>query len=145
MLLDASPESIVFKLFTILCFILSGFVAGAILAWFYIHSMEKEQGDHPFQLEDIFANSAQRIADEKFHCEDYIGRSVGVVLANIFGSNYAGYLNAINQACFGNKCSISHSSCKPRQSDSCGSTVLYFELNTENQIDPLSFSCVQVP
>lgn len=134
-----------FKLFKTVCFILSSAVAGVILAWFYIHSIEKRQGGQSFQLEDIFASSTQRIADEKFHCEDYIGRSVGSVLANIFDSNHAGYLNAINQSCFGNKCSISHSSCKPWQSDSCGSTVLYFELNTEDQIDPLSFSCVQVP
>jgi len=98
-----------------------------------------------FKYRELLSLSSVEISNETFRCEKSMSSSVGGVLGEIFHSNSNSYLNRINESCSGGICQISHTNCKPWQTDSCGSTILSFKVNNSGEIEPLSFECLQVP
>lgn len=97
------------------------------------------------RYERLFQLASTKITDDNFMCEGFTQKTVGAVLASIFKANSNLYKNKINEYCAGTECIISFNSCKSWQSDSCGSTFLKFELTNEDEIDPGTFQCLQLP
>jgi hypothetical protein len=122
-----------------------GIVLGVVITWHHFHDTEIDLGHENISYEKVMDLSGQHILEENFSCENYVGRSVGEVFSYILELNNSRYMNTLSRSCFGDKCSISASTCRPWQSDSCGSVILYFELISGSKIDPTSFKCIQMP
>lgn len=97
-----------------------------------------------YELKDLYLLANTKINTDNFSCEGF-GSSVGSTLNAIFGANRNDYLNRISEDCYENKCTITHSNCKPWQSDSCGSTSLVFTIDDGGNIEKHSFKCLQMP
>jgi hypothetical protein len=128
-----------------LMFILLGCMFGMSTTWLYFQSIDGKSGNSEFNYSDIFYLANEAIHKNKFACESFSDNRVGTVLASIFEQNHTSPLNRISRGCFENRCSISFGSCRPWQNDSCGSTILYFELNQNGSVDLDSLSCIQTP
>jgi hypothetical protein len=126
-------------------FTLMGCAIGAITTWLHFYSLDGRNDESNIKYSSLFQLEDRVIPEGKFSCANFKDRKVGTVLARILEQNDRSPLNRITKGCFENKCSVSYGSCMPWQYDSCGSTILYFELNHSEEIVPSSIKCIQVP
>ena len=130
-------------------FSLASLTLGIVIGWysFSISSQMAEPSYVPSEIRDeqLFQLASTEISDNNFMCEGITQKTVGAVLAFIFKANSNKYKNKINEHCTGTECTISFNTCKSWQSDSCGSTFLKFDLTNEDEIDPETFQCLQIP
>lgn len=124
-------------------------IVGLLVGWHALSvcSQLSEPSYIPDEInyESIFEYSSTVISEDDFICEGYQQRTVGAVLSSIFKANTNRLLNGINASCSNGECAIGYSSCKSWQSDSCGSTILKFSVDTNGVINGGSFKCLQVP
>lgn len=133
----------------LLLILLFGGVFGSLMTFIVINVSnnlnEPDYVANDIKYTELFRLSSVSIKPENNSCEKNIGSEVGYILGSILKSNSNQYLNKISERCSGNICQITHSTCAPWQTDSCGSTTLSFKTGREGKIDADSFSCLQIP
>ncbi len=113
--------------------------------WLSSHIALRDVGNNKIKFEKLLKYSKFKINKDRFHCEGNIDRDVSAVIGSIFDSNDLNVRNKVSFECSEKECTLMISNCKPWQSDSCGSRFLRFELNDQNEIDPSTFECIDVP
>jgi uncharacterized protein YaiE (UPF0345 family) len=122
-----------------------GLLMGGTYIWVSSYLDDPRENKTLITLEEVFKYSNTQIESEHFSCEGETGKTVGAVVGSIYDFNNQNTRNMVSFGCFENTCVLSISDCKPWQSQECGSRLLRFEINTKKEIDPTSFTCIDVP
>ncbi len=122
-----------------------GIAIGWLCSWVYSYFPSHNESNLDVNLDDIFKFSNTIIESHNYSCEGDDNRIVGAVLGSIFQSNIDNTRNTVSLDCFENKCGLIFNYCKPWQSQECGSRILRFDLNNDDEIIPESFVCIDLP
>ncbi len=122
-----------------------GLLIGGTIMWVSTYFDNPKKSKPPIVLEEVLKYSNTHIESKNFSCEGKIQKTVGAVIGSIYDFNNHNTRNMVSFGCFEKTCVLSISDCKPWQSQECGSRLLRFEINADNEIDPTSFTCIDVP
>ena len=97
------------------------------------------------KLADVLSYSRIAITDENNACEGIEKPNVGDVVGSIIEWNSLYKRNMTSYGCGDDYCVLDVTNCMPWQSTDCGQRILFFKINTQNQIDTTSFKCIDMP
>ncbi|HDY7997967.1 TPA: hypothetical protein ACGUON_004565 [Vibrio vulnificus] len=133
------------KLLIYLVFFVVGVTFGVLLT--YVHFYENlQQGSDTHELmERVLEYSNVPISADNYACEGKPLRTVGSVVASLLEFNKINKVNTLTYGCFSDSCTISVSSCQPWRDSECSSRFLKFNIENNNEINPDTFSCIDMP
>lgn len=93
--------------------------------------------------------SNEPISPHNYACEGKPLKTVGSVVASLLELNKINKVNMLAYGCFNDgssdSCTISVSGCSHWQNSECSSRILKFNIDSNSNIKPNTFSCIDVP
>lgn len=125
--------------------ILLGVIIGGSISWFLSYYPSYDYNHDKITIEDILKHSNVTMTKNNFACEGELKQNVASVIGSILELNNLNKRNMLSFGCFQNICTIMVSNCMPWQSQECGSRILKVYINKKNEIQPDTFSCIDIP
>lgn len=123
----------------------AGLCCGAFGLFIYWHSEQPASAESEAVLHTVMPYTQQLIKPDNQRCEGRDLETVGEVLVSLISSNQRDGANSLSAGCFNGLCHISFSDCKPWQASECNQRFLLFKQGETGKVDPLSFSCIDMP
>jgi len=124
---------------------LLGTATGLFSAWVCSYRESPPAAEQQPLLENVVRYASTEIAAENYACEGRPVTTVGAVIASLLEINNTTSRNRLSYGCYNEVCTLSVSSCKPWQDQECSTRFLKFERDSQQQILPDSFSCLDMP
>lgn len=125
--------------------VMLGMLIGSGVAWVYSYYPPLDNLENKVGIDDVLKFSGSLISRDNYSCEGKIKNTVGDVVASIIDLNSSYKRNMLSQDCYKDTCAISVTNCMPWQSQECGSRILKFNIDGNNEILENTFSCIDLP
>ncbi len=133
------------RLLIYLVFFVVGVTFGVLLTYVHFYENLQHGSDTHELMERVLEYSNVPISADNYACEGTPLRTVGSVVASLLEFNKINKVNMLTYRCFSDSCTISVSSCQPWRDSECSSRFLKFNIENNNEINPDTFSCIDMP
>ncbi|MCR9906961.1 hypothetical protein NB545_05695 [Vibrio campbellii] len=122
-----------------------GVTCGVLLTYAHFYENLQQKSDTHELMERVLEYSNVPISADNYACEGKPLRTVGSAVASLLEFNKSNRLNMLTYGCFSDSCTISVSSCQPWRDSECSSRFLKFNIANNSEINPDTFSCIDMP